>query len=129
MRVITTTNSEANDKDQDGNMSRQCFSLPRQRLKRTTKKCCDKVEVLKANYVAALNSELAMKDKKALLRHKSFMSRQTKHKVGMNPVTTWTFIVAIKAEKGYKKNVATFLTLLRLIEELKAEFFVTTTGS
>ena len=34
------------------------------------------------------------------------MSRQTQHKVEVNPVTTKTSIVMTKVEKNYKKNVA-----------------------
>ena len=54
------------------------------------------------------------------------MSRQTQHKVEVNSVATKTFIVAIKVEKNYKKNVVTQKLMLRHNEELKVEIFVAT---
>ena len=72
------------------------------------------------------NLELALKGNKTLSQQKSFMSRQTQHKVEVNSIATKTSIVTTKVEKNYKKNVATHKIMLRHNEELKAKISITT---
>ena len=82
--------------------------------------------VIKDFYVTKKNSESTLKGKKTLSQHRSFMSQQTQHKVEVNSVATKTSIIATKAEKNYKKNVATQKIMLPHNEELKIEIFVVT---
>ena len=61
----------------------------------------------KDNSVATQKSESTMEDRTTLSRQRSFMSRQTQHKVEVKYVATKKSIVATKDEKNYKMNVAT----------------------
>ena len=73
----------------------------------------------KDNSVATQNSESAMEGKTTLSRQRSFMSRQTQHKVEVKYVAT-------KDEKNRKMNVATQKSMSQHNEELNSEIFIAT---
>ena len=61
----------------------------------------------KENSVATKNSEFTIKGNKTLSGQRSFLSRQTKHEVEVNFVSTKKSLPRQEFEKQYKKNVAT----------------------